>query len=301
MCWCHTGTEAPPGDAGMTAEHDCGRTSRVCTCQGVIVPAAEERLPEGRGGTQVWRSDQGVHRPTGPWTATVHEFLNHLAGAGFDGAPRVLGIDDHEREVLTFIDGEVLADPTWQPGDPGPWPAYARSEQALIAAGSMLRRLHDASAGFRPSRPVWKQYAWSELVEGEIVCHGDIGRHNTVYRNGLPVAFIDWETIRPNLALVEFGAAAWKYVPLGTDAYFAASDFEQTPDLPRRLAMFADAYGVTDAQDVLWAIQHGKQRSVEAIRYWPVNAAEAAAATRTIAADLEWLATSTSALMAHLD
>ena len=164
----------------------------------------------------------------------------------------------------------------------------------------MLRRLHDASAGFGPSRPVWKQYAWSEMFEDEIVCHGDIGRHNTVYRDGLPVAFIDWDTIRPGPALVEFGAAAWKYVPLGTDAYFAASDFERKPDLPKRLAMFADAYGGTGAPDVLWALQHGKQRSVEAIRYWPIDAAEAAAVMRMIASDLEWLATSTPALMRHL-
>lgn len=230
----------------------------------------------------------------------MHEFLDHLAAAGFDGAPRVVGFDDQGRGVLTFIDGEVLADPNWQPGDPGPWPVYARSEEALVAAGSMLRRLHDASAGFGPSRPVWKQYAWSEMFEDEIVCHGDIGRHNTVYRDGLPVAFIDWDTIRPGPALVEFGAAAWKYVPLGTDAYFAASDFERKPDLPKRLAMFADAYGGTGAPDVLWALQHGKQRSVEAIRYWPIDAAEAAAVMRMIASDLEWLATSTPALMRHL-
>lgn len=37
------------------------------------------------------------------------------------------------------------------------------------------------------------------------------------------------------------------------------------------------AYGVTDAHDVLWALQHGKQRTVEAVRYWPIDAAKAAA------------------------
>ena len=65
--------------------------------------------------------------------------------------------------------------------------------------------------------------------------------------------------------------------------------------------MFADAYGVTGAHEVLWALQHGKQRSVEAIRYWPIDAAEAARVIQMIATDLEWLAASTPALLHYLD
>jgi len=78
----------------------------------------EERMPAGRSGTKVWRSNRGVHRPTGPWTSTVHAFLRHLETVGFAGAPRVLGTDEVGREVLSFIDGDVLADPEWQPGRP---------------------------------------------------------------------------------------------------------------------------------------------------------------------------------------
>ncbi len=39
--------------------------------------------------------------------------------------------------------------------------------------------------------PTRKQYDWPVLLPGEIVCHGDVGRHNTVSRDGLPAAFID--------------------------------------------------------------------------------------------------------------
>jgi hypothetical protein len=35
-----------------------------------------------------------VHRPVRPWTPAVHAVLRHLAAAGYDGAPRVLGVDD---------------------------------------------------------------------------------------------------------------------------------------------------------------------------------------------------------------
>ncbi len=62
----------------------------------------------------VRRGDQ-LLRPMGPWSNAVHEYLRHLEAAGFEGSPRVLGIEG-DREVLTFIDGEVAADPRWQPG-----------------------------------------------------------------------------------------------------------------------------------------------------------------------------------------
>jgi len=257
---------------------------------------SEVLLPQGRGGSKVWRSDRGVHRDTGPWTPTVHAYLRHLEIEGFEGAPRVLGLDDHDREVLTFIEGDVLSDPLWQPGEPGPWPDFARSEDALAAAASMLRRLHDAARSFRPVSPVWKQYDWPLLLDGEIVCHGDIGKHNTVYRHGLPVAFIDWDAIRPNRPILEFATAAWKYVPLATDEYFAASAFSERPDLPRRLALFAEAYGVTDRATVLGALQQAKQRSLEAMRFWPVTAGDAATFVQLVANDLSWLAGAESEL-----
>jgi hypothetical protein len=51
----------------------------------------------------------------------VHALLRHLAAAGFDGAPRVLGIDAQGREVLSYLEGEVPAYPV---------PAHLWSDQA---------------------------------------------------------------------------------------------------------------------------------------------------------------------------
>ena len=250
----------------------------------------ERPLPRGHGGSDVSLSSAGVHRTTGPWTPTVHAFLRHLRAQGFDGAPDVVGIDDSGREVLSYVEGQVLADPAWRPGEPVPWPVWARTEEALVATGRMLRQLHDASAGFvPPADPVWKQHPWPTLLPGEVVCHGDIGPHNTVYRDGLPVAFIDWETIRPELPLVELGHACWRFVPLGDDAYFARSGFGETPDLARRLAAFVTAYGVTDPDEVLWALQQAKQRSAAMLRHYPVDAEEAAGLLALFSRDLAWL------------
>lgn len=237
----------------------------------------------------VWRSSRGVHRSVGSWTPTVHAYLSHLEAAGFRGAPRVLGFDEDGRELLTYLEGEVLADPRWQPGEPGRWPDFARTEESLVAAAQLLRELHAAASSFEPVDPHWKQYDWPVLLAGEIVCHGDVGRHNTAYRDGVPIAFIDWDTIRPNHPLIEFGNAAWNFVPLGDDRYFSASDFATTPPLDERLALFADAYGARDPQQVLWGIEQAKQRHAENFRHWALPARHAAVGFQMIAEELHWL------------
>ena len=262
----------------------------------------EERLPEGRSGTRVWRSSRGVHRTAGPWTPTVHAFLRHLEAVGFSGAPRVIGMDEAGREVLTFVEGDVLADPEWQPGRPTPWPAWARSDDCLVESAQLLRRLHDASSSFvPPDGAVWREHNCPTLGVGEIVCHGDVGPHNTVYRSGSPIAFIDWDGIRPNNPLVEFGNAVWHFVPLGDDQYFAESGFGAPPDLARRLASFAREYGVRDGSQAAWALHQAKQRSVEAAKFWPISPAEGAAGLRLVASDLEWLHDNLERLVSKLD
>jgi hypothetical protein len=57
----------------------------------------------------------------------VHALLRHLAGAGFDGAPRFLGIDGQGREMLSYIDGEVTA---------GGTPAGLHDDAALTRHGA---------------------------------------------------------------------------------------------------------------------------------------------------------------------
>lgn len=168
--------------------------------------------------------------------------------------------------------------------------------------GHLLRSFHDAAATFVPPHTaVWRRYHVPALGVGEIVCHSDIGPHNTVYRGGKPVAFIDWDTIRPNDPVVEFGHAAWKFVPLGDDAYFERSDFPAKPNLARRLALFASAYGITEAETVAWALHQAKQRGVESVRHFSITPAEGAAALRQVADDLDWLDSAVTSLVAELD
>jgi hypothetical protein len=66
-------------------------------------------IPLGGGNVSggVVRVGDTVRRPAGPWTPALHALLTHLHDVGFRGAPRPLGIDEHGREVLTFIPGPV--------------------------------------------------------------------------------------------------------------------------------------------------------------------------------------------------
>lgn len=66
---------------------------------------------QGQGQDQdlgrVERIGDTVHRPVAPWTAALHGLLRHLEAVGYERSPRVLGFDEHGREVLTWLDGWV--------------------------------------------------------------------------------------------------------------------------------------------------------------------------------------------------
>lgn len=105
------------GDTGLVTSHQHWRAGEVPVCGGRMTSGMARR-----GGLLL--------RPMGPWSPAVHEYLRHLEAAGFDGAPRLLGTEG-DREVLTFIDGDVANDPRWQPGHGHRLPPYARTDLAL--------------------------------------------------------------------------------------------------------------------------------------------------------------------------
>src|SRR5690554_5489305 len=98
----------------------------------------------------VERSGDTVLRTAGPWTPTVHRYLDRIAIAGVEWAPRPIGIERHgpvERERLSFIDGTV---PVY------PLPEWVWHERVLEQGGRMLRQLHDASIGVALDGAVWQ-------------------------------------------------------------------------------------------------------------------------------------------------
>lgn len=252
------------------------------------------------------RIGKAVHRPTGPWTPTVHAFLRHLRNAGFTAAPEVLGLDDQGREILTYIPGKTWGDEI-DPDEPKtdlvtvrPWPESTRSDRALAEVGRMYAALHLAAQGFCPEAPVWREYELPMKID-EVVSHGDAGPWNVVYRDGLPVAFIDWDGAKPARPINDLASVAWHFVPLGTPEFLGGSGFTEPFRTAERLRMLCDAYGLTDPSTILPALSVVKQLGVEKLRYWqPIRPVIAAAHLRAAARDLEWLAGISDDLRRHL-
>ena len=198
-------------------------------------PEVEREVFVG-GVNEVVREGGAVRRPAGPWSATVQRLLAHLTEDGFDGAPAPLGLSaDGREERVEFLPGEIGHDFA---------APEVRSDASLAAAAGLLRRLHDASATFRRTdADVW----YLPVREpAEVICHGDAATYNTVFRGGLPVAFIDFDTAHPAPRLWDAAYTAYRFVPL-----YAPDEVEHTlpvAEARRRLALFAKAYGLTDAQ-----------------------------------------------------
>jgi hypothetical protein len=184
----------------------------------------------------VVRIGDTVRRPRAPHSDAVARLLLHLERAGFDGAPRYLGVDDRGRDVLSWIEGDV----------PLPvFPGWAMSDQALAGLGRLLREFHAAVAGFDPAEGVWG----TELADpagGQLLCHNDVCPENVVFRDGRPVALLDFDFAAPGRRLWEVVATASMWAPL------ASPDRRLTHpaglDAARRTAVLADAYGLDGAE-----------------------------------------------------
>lgn len=235
----------------------------------------------------VIRRGSTVRRRIGPWTPTVHALLRHLEHVGFPGSPRVIGVDG-DIEILTFIEGEVAVDPTWEPGHGDHLPASVRSDDALRGTASLLAEYHAAVDGFDPPEPGFRFHSHTRRST-ELICHGDPGPWNTVYRQGLPVALIDWDSCQPLERIVDVAFAAWAYVPLAPPSRLVEAGFSSDVDVGDRLRVFVDTYGIEDRRLILPALHSAGLIAAERVRFWPISSADAAKALDLIAADLRWL------------
>jgi hypothetical protein len=125
------------------------------------MPGDEHVLTGGNVAGHVVRVGDTVRKPVTSATPAVEALLRHLEAAGFAGAPRTLGRDERGRQVLEYIPGP-LAD-TQPPLDLG----------GLHRAGTLIRTLHDASAGFRPPQDA----GWNVVIppdRADLICHNDL-------------------------------------------------------------------------------------------------------------------------------
>jgi hypothetical protein len=240
----------------------------------------EQPLAGGQASAGVVRVGSTVRRRPAPNAAFAHRLLEFLEARGFGEAPRHLGTDDEGREVLSFIDG-------WTPPnlEYGAW-----SEGQLVAVARLLRRFHDATSG-------------SELAGvNETVRHGDVSPPNVVWRDGCPIALLDFDQAEPGSRIDDVAYMCWTFVLAGRDD----DGFVGTRLRARRLRLVCDAYGLHDRNGFLDAIRR-QQLATKALVVATSrlarnkrSPAEVRTTVRLMDAEIEWLEQHSDQLVAEL-
>lgn len=213
-----------------------------------------------------------VHRPTEFWQPAVHDLLYYLQSVNFPYSPRVFGIDDKGREVLSYFDGES--------GKEG-WKQIT-SDEGLRKYAKFLRAYHDAVSNYKPSDELEWANGAKGLKAGQIICHGDFGPWNIAWKDGEPVGILDWDLAHPNSQEYDILYALEYSAPFRDDkAAIKSHHFEAVPDRKRRIKIFLEAYGAPTIENVTAKVA-AMQREVGKF--------EASLAERGIQPQVEWVA-----------
>jgi hypothetical protein len=214
--------------------------------------SVDEQELTGGNTTAVVRIGDTVHRAAGPWTPTIQRLLTHVRAAGLTEVPEPLGLDDQGREVVSFLPGDV---PGW------PAPEWLWSERVLADAGRLLRRFHDATAGFAVSDAEWRL---PPTEPAEVICHNDAAPYNMVFRDGRLVGLIDVDTASPGPRILDLAYLAYRLAPLSTDAFAGAGYGVGQLDPMARLDALTSAYGLPFPRDEVLDAMVDKLRDLAA-------------------------------------
>jgi hypothetical protein len=182
---------------------------------------------------RVARVGDTVRRP--PSGAATWALLEHLERAGFDGAPRFLGVDDRGREMLSFLPGEAAIEPIQD---------WVWTDEALVSVAELLRRFHDAVASFDATVHTWPDFVPPPFRNG-LVCHNDPNLDNVIFAGGIAVGLIDFDLAAPGSAAWDVACAARLWAPLRDERDLPEELRGRTLE---RLRLFADAYGLPRAE-----------------------------------------------------
>ncbi|HEX3813523.1 MAG TPA: aminoglycoside phosphotransferase family protein [Mycobacteriales bacterium] len=196
-----------------------------------------ERPLSGGFSNVVVQVGRTVRRDTGPWTEAVHGLLRHLDRVGFRYSPRVLGIDEQGREILSFIDGKTA----WWP-----WPAALWTDDGLRSVARMVRELGAAVASFSaPAGTIW--HGGPTTDPALRIRHGDLAPWNTVWADGELVGLIDWDTAEPAPPLWDVAQAAWYFVPLRAAGGYQSDGFPTFAEQRHRFGEWCEELDVEPA------------------------------------------------------
>ena len=184
----------------------------------------------------------------------MHDLLRHLEFKDFL-APRVLEIEG-DTEVLTWIEGESGA---------AGW-AKVLPESGPRQWGRFLRSYHDAVADFlaEPSS-VWSSGSGT-CSKGEIVCHGEFGPWNAVWRGGEVVGLIDWDHARPAPPIFSVAYGLEYVAPFRSDEESIRDmKYPGPPERGRRAEVFCEGYGIDVPADLVEQVARQQRQIMQTV------------------------------------
>ena len=199
----------------------------------------EEKLAGGNR-TAVSRVGDTVRREVGPWTKQVHLLLAHLRSKGIQEVPTPLGFDSQGREILTFLPGLVGHDPLPE----------LRTDQILISAARLLRRIHDATEDLAQTHRSGWQTPTREPIE--VICHGDFAPYNCVFERGELIGVIDFDHAHPGNREWDLAYAVYRFAPITDPSN--PENYGTLQEQCRRVRLFCDEYGLRERSTLVQSI-----------------------------------------------
>ncbi|MCX2748686.1 phosphotransferase [Arthrobacter sp. MI7-26] len=205
-----------------------------------------------------------VRRPASDASPRVRRFLDFLQSLGFQGAPHFLGIDANGRDVLNFIPGDTAS---------RPWPSWVADESRAISVARLVRAYDDAAQPL--GVPGWARTGRADDPAGcppsvagpaTFLAHMDITPENVVFRDGIAVALIDFDLMRPATRTEEVANLL-----LWWGAWMPIADREpvmRSVDAASRATVLVDAYdlGAADRATLVDVARNGAERSWHLMR-----------------------------------
>ncbi len=176
------------------------------------IPLTGGRITKG-----VVKIDNFVHRPCCKNSIFVHDVLRWLEKKNITTAPKFLGIDEHGREITSFLEG-------YSPDNLGDF-----THMQLYEAGKIIRHLHDSLSDF------------PGCSEVQTVCHNDLSPCNFMFVHEIPYAVFDWDSALIGIPSDDLAYAVWMWCDIGNE--------ENSPiETGKKAKTMLDAYCLDDFQ-----------------------------------------------------
>lgn len=199
---------------------------------------SEEQRLTGGNVSAVYQKGEHVYRSQKENSNNVQRLLRHLETKRLSGVPRFVGIDEKNREILTFLPGETADYPL---------KAYMWHDDVLDDVARLMRQYHDATVDFDVS-PDWTPLL-NTPTPHEVICHNDFAVYNTVFQDQKLSGVIDFDLAAPGPRAWDIVYTLYTFVPLSSrrqapdGSVLAYSPEQDDTRFAKRVSRFLDAYG----------------------------------------------------------